>query len=79
MDTFYKDIKNISNIGEDGFAIGFILRHEIDKTIVSHHCIRRPGPGSDQGIQEMYKKYSVLDQLEEDPEIFGDLKEKKDK
>jgi hypothetical protein len=27
--------------------------------------------------QEIYSKYSVLDQIEEDPEIFGELKEKK--
>ena len=28
--------------------------------------------------QEIYTKYSVLDELEEDPEIFGELKQKKD-
>jgi len=27
--------------------------------------------------QEIYSKYSVLDQIEEDPEIFSELKEKK--
>ena len=46
IDIFHIDIMNKSNTGEDCFAMGFLLRHEIDTTIVSHHCIRRPGLGS---------------------------------